>query len=151
TERPPPSGNVFRSARAFSISSIASGSIVSQRAPSSPRAIARSVAWPFPVQASELKSSAVTRTAKGSLARTLARKRSAAIIGPMVCELDGPIPTLKSSKAPVKTNLGLLRRLICRKGPGRSRDLLRVDLPGAAKPIHAFFDHLGGADKGKPQ
>ncbi len=87
-----------------SIASAFSGSSVSGRKPARPRITARSVAWPLPVKASEpwrRHSSRATGPAPGILsspAASFSRKRPAATIGPMVCELDGPTPILKISK-----------------------------------------------------
>ena len=50
----------------------------------------RSVPWPRPVLASEPYSV----TAKASASGCSARKIFAAFSGPMVCELDGPLPVL---------------------------------------------------------
>src|ERR1700733_4350465 len=83
-----------------SVGSMLSGSMVSGCPPSSPASTARSVPLPAPVRASEPYS----RTAISLVAcsnpsrRRLSANSRAARIGPMVCELDGPIPTLKMSK-----------------------------------------------------
>jgi hypothetical protein len=52
------------------------------------------VACPLPVSASDPNSETSTRAA---IATTRAAKSAAAVIGPMVCELDGPIPILNRS------------------------------------------------------
>ena len=58
-----------------------------------------SLPWPCPVQASEPNSSTVIRA--GDIVATASSSRNipAAIIGPTVCELDGPMPILNRSKA----------------------------------------------------
>ena len=66
---------------------------------------ARSVAWPLPVKArlpcsDRLEPGGRRRSrARGRRpSRSASRKRAAASIGPMVCELEGPTPILKMSK-----------------------------------------------------
>ena len=69
---------------------------------------ARSVAWPFPVKASEpWRMARMRRVAGGggdgggsSLRRSASssRKAPAAAIGPIVWDEDGPMPTLNMSK-----------------------------------------------------
>ena len=61
---------------------------------------ALSVAWPRPVKASEPMSATSTEATEWiapDATRPLA-KAAAAFIGPTVCDDDGPIPTLNSSK-----------------------------------------------------
>ena len=82
-------------------SAAAAGSTVSGRSPDSPSAIALTLPWPWPVAPSEPNSSALipaTRSTTPSPASEAANM-PAARMGPTVCELDGPMPTLKRSKA----------------------------------------------------
>jgi hypothetical protein len=82
-------------------SAAAAGSTVSGSSPDSPRTIALTLPWPCPVAPSEPNSSALipaTRSSTPSSASEAANM-PAARIGPTVCELDGPMPTLKRSKA----------------------------------------------------
>ena len=76
------------------------GSRVAGSKPARPRITARSVAWPRPVSAREPYRTVSTRAVRVSAAAPARRptNRPAAIIGPMVCELDGPTPCLKRSK-----------------------------------------------------
>ena len=63
--------------------------------------MALTLPWPCPVAPSEPNSSALipaTRSSTPSSASEAANM-PAARIGPTVCELDGPMPTLKRSKA----------------------------------------------------
>ncbi|SIT46341.1 hypothetical protein BN2475_640052 [Paraburkholderia ribeironis] len=96
----PSSASCFVSRIARKRGSIRSGSISSGRLPSSPSSTALSVPCPLPVAPSEPNSSIFTRRTKPSrLASSICdAKRHAAIIGPTVCELEGPIPILKRSK-----------------------------------------------------
>src|SRR5476649_148385 len=63
--------------------------------------MAVSVPCPMPVQASEPNNSTVRRVdfRLNPSMRNSSTKRRAAIIGPTVCELDGPIPILNKSSA----------------------------------------------------
>ena len=81
--------------------STSSGSMRSGRQPSRPSITALSVPCPLPVAPSEPYSSTRTpRTAASAPVRARrAAKRLAAIIGPTVCELEGPMPILNRSKA----------------------------------------------------
>ena len=76
-----------------------SGSTVSGEAPSRPASTARSVPWPIPVSASEpYRRTATSAVCPSSPSRLSPSTNSrAARIGPMVWELDGPMPTLKMS------------------------------------------------------
>ena len=60
--------------------------------------MARSLAWPLPVKASEPCSDTEMRAGFIPVSRRPCRKRPAATIGPIVCEDEGPIPILKISK-----------------------------------------------------
>src|SRR3989338_10631959 len=66
--------------------------------------VARSVAWPTPVNASEPCSDPFTPAKWKGEARMVSRKRAAATIGPIVYEDDGPTPTLNMSKT--ERNMG---------------------------------------------
>src|SRR5262245_14643136 len=79
--------------------SISSDSMVSGRYPSRPSRTAGSVPWPRPVAASDPYSSTRTSATWAStpVASRSSTKFAAARMGPTVCELDGPMPTLKSS------------------------------------------------------
>jgi hypothetical protein len=82
-----------------SVGSITAESMVSGLKPSRPSRMARSVQWPRPVSASEPYSCADTCAVRSSSpAGRAAHEARAAFIGPMVCELDGPMPILKMSK-----------------------------------------------------
>src|ERR1700678_4100089 len=61
---------------------------------------ALSVAWPLPVKASEPRSATSTEATRPSapVAESPPANAAAAFIGPTVCDDDGPIPILKSSK-----------------------------------------------------
>jgi len=65
---------------------------------------ARPLPWPMPVKASEPCRLAVSAAGRALAARgqlpsaSSSRKRLAAVIGPIVWELDGPMPILKTSK-----------------------------------------------------
>jgi hypothetical protein len=87
---------------AFSSSKIfgaRSGSSVLGASPAKASAIARSVPWPLPVKASEpCKLTETRRAVPATGRRSSSTKRRAAIIGPTVWELDGPMPILKMSK-----------------------------------------------------
>ncbi len=65
--------------------------------------------WPCPVAPSEPNSSALIPATRSTTptAASEAANMPAARIGPTVCELDGPMPILKSSKALIVTS-GLL-------------------------------------------
>ena len=94
----PPGRRPSRATASASLSA-SSMSAVSGAIPASPRITARSVMCPLPVSASEPCSSTSIRVARpSSLSPSSTRKRRAATIGPMVCELDGPMPTLKMSR-----------------------------------------------------
>lgn len=66
---------------------------------------ARSVAWPIPVNAREPCRLAERRVicafdGRGRLpVRSSSRNQPAAVMGSIVCELDGPMPILNRSKA----------------------------------------------------
>ena len=86
--------------------SAAAGSTVSGASPDSPSTIALTLPWPCPVAPSEPNSSALipaTRSTTPSSASEAANM-PAARIGPTVWELDGPMPTLKRSKALIVTS-----------------------------------------------
>src|SRR5690554_4307030 len=72
--------------------------------PARPRIVARSVAWPIPVKARLPCSDPLTPEHSKGAARILSRKRAAATIGPIVCDDDGPIPTLNISKTDRNTD-----------------------------------------------
>jgi hypothetical protein len=75
--------------------------------------------WPCPVAPSEPNSSALipaTRSTTPSSASEAANM-PAARIGPTVCELDGPMPTLKRSKALIVTSDLLLLEDLSRISP----------------------------------
>ena len=114
------------------------GSTVSGLSPNRPRRMARSVAWPMPVRASEPKSSVWRRAVRGRvpLASSDRAKRSAARIGPTVCEEDGPMPILKSSKRLVFTRLivGVRRGTFGKLGRCRGGLLQRLGKCGRARP-----------------
>ncbi len=81
------------------------GSMRSGASPSRPSSTALSLPWPLPVAPSEPNSSARTawtRSSRPSSPRPCA-KRSAARIGPTVCELEGPMPILNRSKTLMAT------------------------------------------------
>src|SRR5438067_5039997 len=81
--------------------SAATGSTVSGCSPVSPSTTAFTLPWPCPVAPSEPNSSTrspATRGVRPSVA-SVSVNIPAARIGPTVCELDGPIPILNSSKA----------------------------------------------------
>ena len=61
---------------------------------------ALSVAWPFPVKASEPSSATSTEAtlAIAPVATSPSANAAAAFIGPTVCDDDGPMPILNSSK-----------------------------------------------------
>ena len=86
--------------------------------PARPRITARSVAWPLPVKARLPCSRQPSRAGspepgtRSAPARSGSRKRPAATIGPMVCEDEGPTPTLKMSKT-----LRNIRRSPAWRGP----------------------------------
>ena len=68
--------------------------------------VARSVAWPLPVKASEPCSDAFRPLGwKGELRRR-SRNRAPATIGPIVCDEEGPTPTLNMSNT--ERNMGCL-------------------------------------------
>jgi len=85
---------------ALTAGSMIAGSMVSGDSPISPSSTALSVPWPTPVALREPNSSIVTRhrLARPAWPSSARVKRSAARIGPTVCELEGPIPTLNKSK-----------------------------------------------------
>src|SRR5262245_18012947 len=64
---------------------------------------ALSVPWPLPVQASDPKRTTFVRSTRESEPACLrpATNSAAAFIGPTVCEDEGPMPTLNSSKTPI--------------------------------------------------
>jgi hypothetical protein len=104
------------SATAAAAGSAAAGSTVSGRSPDSPSTMAFTLPWPCPVAPSEPNSSALipaTRSTTPSAASEPANM-PAARIGPTVCELDGPMPILKRSKALIVTSdlLPLIRRYV---------------------------------------
>lgn len=86
--------------RSSSSRSACSISISAGAQPRRPMAIARSVACPLPVEASEpWRLTRICATAVAYCeAQSTSRKRQAAVIGPIVCDDDGPMPTLKTSK-----------------------------------------------------
>ncbi len=108
-----------RTRTAASRSGIDSGSTDSGCSPSNPSTTAVTVPWPIPVAPSEPKSSTRTPAVALNSSRSASRPTnlSAARIGPTVCELDGPIPTLKSSKTLITARaaqpVNPRRRLIC--------------------------------------
>ena len=55
--------------------------------------MARSVAWPMPVKASDPCRDALTPAVLKGAARKRSRNRAAATIGPIVWDEDGPMPT----------------------------------------------------------
>ncbi len=67
--------------------------------PSKPRTTATSVPCPLPVSASEPNNSTPIETT-GASGGMSDRKRSAATMGPTVCELEGPIPIRNRSNSP---------------------------------------------------
>src|SRR3546814_19242430 len=79
--------------------SISSGSIPSGRKPASPRMTALSVACPSPVHASDPSRSHPPRA--NATPFHPAAKIAAALIGPPVCDEDGPLPTLNKSPNPI--------------------------------------------------
>src|SRR3984885_10221092 len=87
------------------LASTVAGSTASGASPRRPRRMARSVAWPMPVRASEPYRSTVTVAvfSRRDEAASSRVKRRAARMGPTVWELEGPIPILKSSKRLVFT------------------------------------------------
>ena len=78
----------------------ASGHRSSGRSPLKPSSSALSVAWPLPVSARLPNSSACTRATRGRspLSASPTTKSHAAVIGPIVCDDDGPTPILNRSK-----------------------------------------------------
>lgn len=100
------------------IGSAATGSTRCGSCPARPSTTAFTLPWPCPVAPSEPNSS--TRTdavrARSPEARSRPTKRDAARIGPTVCELDGPMPTLNMSNtemltvAPIHAGLWSCRR-----------------------------------------
>ena len=97
--RGPPSRRIDRAAVTRATRpGMASTSTVAGSSPSSPSTTARSEPWPLPVWPSDPNSSALTaHTSAPASASTRSAKRRAARIGPTVCELDGPMPILKTS------------------------------------------------------
>ena len=81
--------------------SAATGSTVSGCSPVSPSTSAFTLPWPCPVAPSEPNSSTRSPATRGirPSAASVSVNMPAARIGPTVCELDGPIPILKSSNA----------------------------------------------------
>ena len=79
------------------IPSTAPGSIVSGCRPMSPSMIAESVPCPLPVNASDPYSVTWIEVASAATDSSCVTNSRAAFIGPVVCELDGPIPILKMS------------------------------------------------------
>src|SRR5688572_2093707 len=81
-------------------SGVSAGSTTSGRSPIRPSATAGMLPWPLPVAPREPNSSTVTRRVEARAPSSLSPRTnlSAAIIGPTVCELDGPMPILKRSK-----------------------------------------------------
>src|SRR5262249_15876957 len=79
----------------------------SGRYPSRPSSTAGSVPWPRPVAASEPYSSTRTSATRASTptASSSSTKFAAARMGPTGCELDGPMPTLKSAKTLMVTEV----------------------------------------------
>src|SRR5215213_2721330 len=81
-------------------SGVSAGSTTSGRSPIKPSATAGMLPWPLPVAPSDPNSSTETRLAEASVPSSASPRAnlSAAIIGPTVCELDGPMPILNRSK-----------------------------------------------------
>ena len=78
---------------------VVTGSIRCGCSPARPSTTAGTVPWPCPVAPSEPKSSQWARAVSSSRPSSTSRdtNRKAARIGPTVCELDGPIPTVNRS------------------------------------------------------
>src|SRR5829696_6265938 len=81
-------------------SGVSAGSTTSGRSPIKPSATAGMLPWPLPVAPSDPNSSTPTRRTEASVPSSASPRAnlSAAIIGPTVCELDGPMPILNRSK-----------------------------------------------------
>ena len=120
---PPASATPARSTNAAMRVSMPSTSTVAGRSPSSPSSTARSLPWPRPVAPSEPKSSTFKRAGTMPASARRSAKRRAATIGPTVCELDGPMPILKSSKVPTGFMAGKL--------PDAGRAPARATRPGS--------------------
>ena len=101
----PASSSIFVARITPTVASITPGSMVAGSFPDKPSSTARSVPWPIPVKASEPNSRTCTRTTFSSspFDSSSRAKRHAARIGPMVCELEGPTPSLYKSKRLVVT------------------------------------------------
>ena len=84
----------------------AAGSTVSGCSPDSPSTIALTLPWPCPVAPSEPNSSALIPATRSTTPSSASEPTNmpAARIGPTVCELDGPMPILKRSKALIVTS-----------------------------------------------
>src|SRR5580658_6703707 len=126
---------------ASSRAGIASTSTVAGCSPSSPSRTALSLPWPRPVRPSEpyrATRTVCTRGSRASSRRPTANIR-AAFIGPTVCELDGPMPTLNRSKT--------LIVMMCSAGDrGSVEDYGPVVVeqhPVLRVPGHGAGEHLG--------
>ena len=84
---------------AETIGSASTGSTRWGCSPDRPRTTAGTLPWPCPVAPREPNSSQRTDATRSRRPVSCSRetKRNAARIGPTVCELDGPIPTLNRS------------------------------------------------------
>src|SRR6476660_7998529 len=127
--------------------SISSDSTVSGRYPSRPSSTAGSVPWPRPVAASEPYSSTRTSDTRASTPAlsSSSTKFAAARMGPTVCELDGPMPTLKSSNTLIVTGFPPLLQLWVQRIPlGELTDrALQLRGVGVRRGDQALRDQIG--------
>ena len=119
-----------------------SGAIWSGNSPLKPSSTARSVPCPCPVSASDPYRFASTRAAFSSKPseRSPATNAAAALIGPTVCELEGPIPILNISNKLVFTVVPQLR-CYARKADKENRQ--RQTLASKSNSMRFAFGEAG--------
>src|SRR5690606_38921243 len=122
------------------VGSTSSGSTVSGSLPSRPSSTALGLPWPCPVAPSEPYSSARTRSVRSSRPSWSSRstKLLAARIGPTVCELDGPMPTLNRSKTLSATAFSPTHPATPRDGPATQAAWVRHGTPGRGGGLPDF-------------